>query len=46
MPYCPFLYAMLGHDCRFRRWRAHGLDPQVGFLHADRPGRAGPSPST
>lgn len=35
-----FLYAMLGHDCRSAA-EAHGLDPQVGFLHADRPGRAG-----
>lgn len=33
-----FLYAMLGHDCR-SALEAHGLDPQVGFLHADRPGR-------
>ena len=35
-----FLYAMLGHDCR-AALEAQGLDPQVGFLHADRPGRAG-----
>jgi CRISPR-associated protein Cas1 len=35
-----FLYAMLGHDCR-AALEAHGLDSQVGFLHADRPGRAG-----
>lgn len=34
-----FLYAMLGHDCR-SALEAHGLDAQVGFLHADRPGRA------
>lgn len=34
-----FLYAMLGHDCR-SALEAHGFDPQVGFLHADRPGRA------
>lgn len=34
-----FLYAILGHDCR-SALEAHGLDPQVGFLHADRPGRA------
>ncbi len=34
-----FLHAMLGHDCR-SALEAHGLDPQVGFLHADRPGRA------
>jgi len=35
-----FLYALLGHDCR-SALEAHGLDPQVGFLHVDRPGRAG-----
>ena len=34
-----FLYALLGHDCR-SALEAHGLDPQVGILHADRPGRA------
>ncbi len=34
-----FLYAMLGHDCR-SALEAVGLDPQVGLLHADRPGRA------
>lgn len=34
-----FLYALLGHDCR-SALETHGLDPQVGFLHADRPGRA------
>lgn len=34
-----FLYALLGHDCR-SALEAHGLDPQVGLLHADRPGRA------
>jgi CRISPR-associated protein Cas1 len=33
-----FLYAMLGHDCR-SALETHGLDPQVSFLHADRPGR-------
>jgi CRISP-associated protein Cas1 len=33
-----FLYALLGHDCR-SALEAHGLDPQVGFLHTDRPGR-------
>lgn len=38
-----FLYAMLGHDCR-SALEAHGLDPQVGFLHADRPGRASLAP--
>jgi CRISP-associated protein Cas1 len=35
-----FLYAMLGHDAR-AACEASGLDPQVGFLHRDRPGRAG-----
>ncbi len=34
-----FLYAMLAHDCR-SACEAVGLDPQVGFLHKDRPGRA------
>jgi CRISPR-associated protein Cas1 len=34
-----FLYALLGHDCR-SALEAYGLDPQVGLLHADRPGRA------
>ena len=34
-----FLYAMLAHDCR-SALESHGLDPQVGFLHADRPGRS------
>jgi CRISPR-associated protein Cas1 len=35
-----FLYAMLGHDCR-SACEAAGLDPAVGFLHRDRPGRPG-----
>jgi CRISP-associated protein Cas1 len=35
-----FLYAMVGHDCR-SALDTVGLDPQVGFLHRDRPGRAG-----
>lgn len=35
-----FLYAILGHDCRSAAETA-GLDPQVGFLHRDRPGRSG-----
>lgn len=34
-----FLYAMLAHDCR-NACETVGLDPQVGFLHRDRPGRA------
>lgn len=33
-----FLYAMLTHDAR-AACEAAGLDPAVGFLHADRPGR-------
>jgi CRISPR-associated protein Cas1 len=35
-----FLYAMLGHDAR-AACEATGLDPEVGFLHRDRPGRPG-----
>lgn len=34
-----FLYSMLMNDCR-SALEATGLDPQVGFLHAVRPGRA------
>lgn len=34
-----FLYAVLLHDCR-SALEAVGLDPQLGFLHAVRPGRA------
>lgn len=34
-----FLYALLNHDCR-SALAACGLDPAVGFLHRDRPGRA------
>lgn len=34
-----FLYAMLMNDCR-SAIEAAGLDPQIGFLHALRPGRA------
>ena len=33
-----FLYAMLAHDAR-TACEACGLDPAVGFLHRDRPGR-------
>jgi len=33
-----FLYAMLAHDAR-SACEIAGLDPQVGFLHRDRPGR-------
>jgi CRISP-associated protein Cas1 len=33
-----FLYAMLTHDCR-SALEGVGLDPAVGFLHKDRPGR-------
>jgi CRISP-associated protein Cas1 len=35
-----FLYSLLAADCR-SACEAVGLDPQAGFLHADRPGRAG-----
>jgi len=34
-----FLYSMLMNDCR-SAIEATGLDPQIGFLHAVRPGRA------
>lgn len=34
-----FLYALLMNDCRSAT-EAAGLDPQIGFLHAVRPGRA------
>ncbi len=34
-----FLYTLLVADCRAAA-EAHGLDPQMGFLHRDRPGRA------
>jgi CRISPR-associated protein Cas1 len=33
-----FLYSMLAHDCT-SALESVGLDPAVGFLHADRPGR-------
>jgi CRISPR-associated protein Cas1 len=33
-----FLYVLVSHDCR-SALEANGLDPQMGFLHADRPGR-------
>jgi CRISPR-associated protein Cas1 len=33
-----FIYVLLAHDCRAAT-EAVGLDPQVGFLHTDRPGR-------
>lgn len=35
-----FLYSMLAHDAR-SACEACGLDPAVGFLHVDRPGRPG-----
>jgi CRISPR-associated protein Cas1 len=35
-----FLYVMLTHDAR-AACEAAGLDPAVGFLHRDRPGRPG-----
>lgn len=34
-----FLYTLLAHDCAAALVAA-GLDPQIGFLHQDRPGRA------
>ena len=34
-----FLYSMLMNDCR-SALESVGLDPQLGFLHAVRPGRA------
>lgn len=34
-----FLYTLLAHDCAAALVAA-GLDPQMGFLHQDRPGRA------
>lgn len=33
-----FVYTLLAHDCA-AALEAVGLDPQVGFLHTDRPGR-------
>jgi CRISPR-associated protein Cas1 len=33
-----FLYALLAYDCA-SALETVGLDPQVGFLHRDRPGR-------
>lgn len=35
-----FLYTLLAHDVR-SALESVGLDPQVGFLHRDRPGRPG-----
>lgn len=35
-----FIYTLLAHDVR-SALEAVGLDPQVGFLHRDRPGRPG-----
>ena len=34
-----FLYVLLAHECR-SACESVGLDPQCGFLHRDRPGRA------
>lgn len=34
-----FLYTMLAHDCT-AALESVGLDPQVGFLHKERPGRS------
>jgi CRISPR-associated protein Cas1 len=35
-----FLYVLVAHDCR-SALETTGLDPAVGFLHRDRPGRPG-----
>jgi len=35
-----FLYVIFSNDCR-SALESVGLDPQLGFLHVDRPGRAG-----
>jgi CRISP-associated protein Cas1 len=35
-----FVYTLLAHDC-VGACEAVGLDPQAGYLHADRPGRPG-----
>lgn len=35
-----FIYVLLAHDVS-SSLQSVGLDPQVGFLHADRPGRPG-----
>jgi CRISPR-associated protein Cas1 len=35
-----FFYVLLAHDCA-SALQAVGLDPAVGFLHRDRPGRPG-----
>ena len=35
-----FAYALLASDTR-SACESAGVDPQVGFLHADRPGRVG-----
>ena len=35
-----FVYTLLAHDCA-GACEAVGLDPQAGYLHADRPGRPG-----
>jgi len=35
-----FLYTLLTHDC-IAALEGVGLDPSVGYLHRDRPGRAG-----
>ena len=35
-----FAYTLLAHECE-SACEAVGLDPAVGFLHVDRPGRAG-----
>lgn len=41
LPNCilSFLYTILYHDCR-AALECQGLDPQMGFLHQDKPGRS------
>ena len=36
-----FIYTLLAHDTRSALGEERGLDPAVGFLHRDRPGRPG-----
>ena len=39
-----FVYTLLAHDC-VGALESVGLDPQVGFLHRERPGRPSLSPA-
>lgn len=38
-----FAYSLLAHDCA-SALESSGLDPYVGFLHRDRPGRESLAP--